>query len=419
MRRGLLALIALTLASIGWFAAPAAAETITIGGNMVDETGAAIADVEFNMTGPNDYNQTTQSDAAGNWSFEISEPGQYFVSINPDTLPSGVGLTEPDKITRSVVVFSLNNVPPPIKYLTGPGPERASTLDRALQLTIDGLILGITIGLAAVGLSLIFGTTGLTNFAHGELLTLGGLATYFFNKMGLHVIPSALLALIVAMVLGGFIQDRYLWKPLRRRGTGLIAMLVVSIGLGLLIRYVFLYIFGGDKEQFFQYAGQPGWQIGPISITPKATIGMIIGIFLIALTIAWLLKSQLGKASRAVADNPALAAASGIDVEKVIRVVWIMGAFLAGYGGIMMGLNQGVQWIMGSDVLLLIFAAVTLGGLGTAYGAIVGSLIVGLFIQLSTLIIPTELKYVGALFVLIVILLVRPQGIMGRKERIG
>lgn len=419
MRRGLLALIALTLASIGWFAAPAAAETITIGGNMVDETGAAIADVEFNMTGPNDYNQTTQSDAAGNWSFEISEPGQYFVSINPDTLPSGVGLTEPDKITRSVVVFSLNNLPPPIKYLTGPGPERASTLDRALQLTIDGLILGITIGLAAVGLSLIFGTTGLTNFAHGELLTLGGLTTYFFNKMGLHVIPSALLALIVAMVLGGFIQDRYLWKPLRRRGTGLIAMLVVSIGLGLLARYVFLYIFDGNKEQFLQYAGQPGWQIGPLSITPKATIGMIIGIFLIALTIAWLLKSQLGKASRAVADNPALAAASGIDVEKVIRVVWIMGAFLAGYGGIMMGLNQGVQWIMGSDVLLLIFAAVTLGGLGTAYGAIVGSLIVGLFIQLSTLIIPTELKYVGALFVLIVILLVRPQGIMGRKERIG
>jgi branched-chain amino acid transport system permease protein len=127
----------------------------------------------------------------------------------------------------------------------------------------------------------------------------------------------------------------------------------------------------------------------------------------------------LGKASRAVADNPALAAASGIDVERVINVVWILGAVLAGYAGVMMGLNQGVQFIMGSDTLLLIFAAVTLGGLGTAFGAIVGSMIVGLFIQLSTLIIPTELKYVGALAVLIIILLVRPQGIMGRKERIG
>jgi branched-chain amino acid transport system permease protein len=144
-----------------------------------------------------------------------------------------------------------------------------------------------------------------------------------------------------------------------------------------------------------------------------------IGVLLIGLTTAWLLKSKLGKASRAVADNPALAAASGIDVERVINVVWILGAVLAGYAGVMMGLNQGVQFIMGSDTLLLIFAAVTLGGLGTAFGAIVGSMIVGLFIQLSTLIIPTELKYVGALAVLIIILLVRPQGIMGRKERIG
>jgi branched-chain amino acid transport system permease protein len=237
--------------------------------------------------------------------------------------------------------------------------------------------------------------------------------------MGIHIIPAALLALLLALVLGGFVQDRYLWKPLRKRGTGLIAMLVVSIGLGLAVRYVFLYIFGGDKMQYQQYSGQAGWQFGPFSLTPKALISTVIGILLIGAVIAWLLKSALGKASRAVADNPALASASGIDVERVILTVWLLGAVLAAYAGIIMGLNQGAQFIMGSDVLLLIFAAVTLGGLGTAYGAIVGSLIVGLFIQLSTLFIPTELKYVGALFVLIVILLVRPQGIMGRKERIG
>lgn len=418
MRRGLLATILLTLISLGVGTA-AAAESGSIGGNMVDETGAPIGGVEFTMTGPNEYDESTESDDQGNWAFEITEPGQYFVTINPDSLPSGVGLTEPEKVTRSVVVFKLETAPPPVRFLTGPGPERASNFDRAMQLTIDGLLLGVTIGLAAVGLSLIFGTTGLTNFAHGELLTLGGMVTYFFNKMGLHVIPSALLALVIGIVVGGFLQDRYLWKPLRKRGTGLIAMLVISIGFGLFARYVFLYLFGGDKQQFLQYAGQPGWQLGPISLTPKATASALIGIVLIGLTIAWLLKSQLGKASRAVADNPALAASSGIDVERVIMVVWILGAFLAGYGGIMMGLNQGVQWIMGSDVLLLIFAAVTLGGLGTAYGAIIGSLIVGLFIQLSTLIIPTELKYVGALVVLILILLVRPQGIMGRRERIG
>ncbi|MFZ9841144.1 MAG: branched-chain amino acid ABC transporter permease, partial [Candidatus Nanopelagicales bacterium] len=283
MRRGLLATILLTLLSLGVGTA-AAAETGSIGGNMVDETGAPIGDVEFTMTGPNNYDESTESDDQGNWAFEITEPGQYFVTINPDSLPSGVGLTEPDKVTRSVVVFKLETAPPPVRFLTGPGPERASTFDRAMQLTIDGLLLGVTIGLAAVGLSLIFGTTGLTNFAHGELLTLGGMMTYFFNKMGLHVIPSALIALVIAIVVGGFLQDRYLWKPLRKRGTGLIAMLVISIGFGLLARYVFLYLFGGDKQQFLQYAGQPGWQLGPISITPKATASALIGIVLIGLT---------------------------------------------------------------------------------------------------------------------------------------
>ncbi len=125
------------------------------------------------------------------------------------------------------------------------------------------------------------------------------------------------------------------------------------------------------------------------------------------------------KASRAVADNPALASASGIDVQKVILAVWVLGAALAGYAGVIVTINQGVSFLMGQDMLLLIFAAVTLGGLGTANGALVGSLIIGLFVQLSTLFIPTELKYVGALIVLILILIVRPQGILGRKERIG
>jgi branched-chain amino acid transport system permease protein len=127
----------------------------------------------------------------------------------------------------------------------------------------------------------------------------------------------------------------------------------------------------------------------------------------------------MGKASRAVADNPALASSSGIEVERVIRAVWILGATLAAFAGIMVTVNQGVSFVMGQDLLLLIFAAVTLGGLGTINGALVGSLVIGVSIQLSTLFIPTELKYVGALVILILILLVRPQGILGKKGRIG
>ena len=99
--------------------------------------------------------------------------------------------------------------------------------------------------------------------------------------------------------------------------------------------------------------------------------------------------------------------------------MWILGAGLAAFGGIYLGISQDVSWSMGQRLLLVIFAAVTLGGLGTIYGAIVGALVIGLFIQLSTLVIPTEMKTVSALFLMILILLVRPQGLLGRRERVG
>jgi branched-chain amino acid transport system permease protein len=120
-----------------------------------------------------------------------------------------------------------------------------------------------------------------------------------------------------------------------------------------------------------------------------------------------------------VSDNPALAAASGIDVDRVVTTVWIVGTALAAMAGVMFGLIQQVDYLLGFRVLLLVFAAVVLGGLGTAWGAMVGSLIVGVFVEVSTLVIPSELKYAGVLAILIIILMVRPQGILGRPERVG
>jgi branched-chain amino acid transport system permease protein len=215
------------------------------------------------------------------------------------------------------------------------------------------------------------------------------------------------------------VQDRFFWKRLRKRRTGLIAMLVVSIGLGIFLRYVFLFFFGGSTEQFTDYAGQAGLQIGPLSITPKSLIGSLVAIALLIATSLWLLRSRLGKATRAVSDNPALAAASGIDVDRVINAVWVIGAGLAAFSGILLGMNQGVRWDMGAGILLLIFAGVTVGGLGTAFGALLGGLLVGLVIQLSTIWVPPELKNVGALVILILVLLVRPQGLLGSRERVG
>jgi branched-chain amino acid transport system permease protein len=141
-------------------------------------------------------------------------------------------------------------------------------------------------------------------------------------------------------------------------------------------------------------------------------------IVLVAVGLA-LQRTRIGKAMRAVADNRDLAESSGIDVEKVIRWVWIVGSALAGLGGVLFGLTENINWEMGFRLLLLMFAGVTLGGLGTAYGALFGSIIAGVFIQMSTLVIPSDMKNVGALLTLVIILLVRPQGLLGRAERIG
>jgi branched-chain amino acid transport system permease protein len=139
----------------------------------------------------------------------------------------------------------------------------------------------------------------------------------------------------------------------------------------------------------------------------------------LALVAVALVRTRIGKATRAVSDNPALAAASGIDVDRVVTTVWIVGTALAAMAGVMFGLIQQVDYLLGFRVLLLVFAAVVLGGLGTAWGAMVGSLIVGVFVEVSTLVIPSELKYAGVLAILIIILMVRPQGILGRPERVG
>ncbi len=414
----LLFVLALTFST--FLTTPAQAEAPTkLYGVVTDAGGKALTGIGISVVGPDGFSAEVKTDMNGSWEVPIVSKGSFSATINVEDLPEGQALTNPEKSTVKANVFMLG-VDLRLLFPIGPGVVQASLLERSAQLTLDGILLGLVIGLAALGLSLIFGTTGLTNFAHGEILTLAGLLTYYLSAIiGLPVLLAAPLAILLGAFISGFLQDKYLWKPLRKRGTGLIAMLVISIGFAIFLRYFFLFIFGGDTRQLPQYAGQAGLELGLVNITPKSILTSLIGILFIIGATLWLLRTRMGKASRAVADNPALASASGIDVQRVIRAVWILGAALASYAGVIVTVNQGVSFLMGQDMLLLIFAAVTLGGLGTANGALVGSLIIGLFVQLSTLFIPTELKYVGALIVLILILIIRPQGILGKQERIG
>jgi branched-chain amino acid transport system permease protein len=186
------------------------------------------------------------------------------------------------------------------------------------------------------------------------------------------------------------------------------------------VRYTYQLIIGGGTEQL-PGADSPKLQLfGSISLSWIDLASMAISVLLLAAFAWWLLRTRIGKATRAISDNPSLAAASGINVDSVVRVVWIVGSALAGFSGILWAFfRPGIRWDMGGQILLLMFAATTLGGLGTAWGALIGSIIVGILVETSTLVIPSDLKYVGALVILIVILLFRPQGIMGRKERVG
>ena len=371
---------------------------------VLDQEGASVGEAE--------------TDAEGVAAVPIPGGGTYDVRLDEDTLPEGTELSNPDQVNlQDVQVLGFSTtVQFPIGLQEGAG---GLDLDRIMGLLISGVKFGLIIALASLGLSLVFGTTGLTNFAHGELITLGAMLTFGFNVgIGMSLFLALPLAVLVMMAIG-WAQDVGFWRPLRKRGTGNIALMIVSIGMAIFLRNLYLYVYGGTNRNYGQYATQRPVSWGPISITPKEIVIIVIAmIVLVAVSLA-LSRTRLGKATRAVADNPALASSSGINVSAVITFVWIMGTALAGLSGALLGLAQGSEYQMGVKILLLVFAAVTLGGLGTIWGAMAGSLIVGLLTELSTLVIPGELKYVGALVVLIVVLVVKPQGIFGRRERVG
>jgi branched-chain amino acid transport system permease protein len=424
-------LLSALICAVGLGAGTAHAEGESIFGFLRDQKGkelVPVAGVKVTVKGPGGINETATSDDTGRWTVETNQSGTFTVTLDQDSLPKGVTLRNPDQDTLKVPVAEGQDKP--VLFALGESTRQVqSKWEQAAQLTAEGLRFGLIIALAAVGLSLIFGTTGLTNFSHGELVTLGGILAFWLST-GLDLpgplpelpeIPFLLAAVLTVVLAGafGWANDAGLWAPLRRRGTGLIAAMIVSIGLSLFLRYLFLYMFSGNTRSYPAYRGQKGLELGPITLAWADYISMGIAVACLMLVAYFLLRTRLGKATRAVADNPALAAASGIDVDRVIRTVWIMGSALAGLAGILLGLAQGINWQMGFQILLLIFAAVTLGGLGTAFGALVGALVVGMFVSVTTLVIPTELKNVGALGILILILLVRPQGILGRAQRIG
>ncbi|SIT87765.1 amino acid/amide ABC transporter membrane protein 1, HAAT family [Microbacterium sp. RU33B] len=398
-------------------------------GGVITFDGEPVPDVVMTVEG-NGFDAETVTDAEGKWRLYVPEKEEYTLSVNEETLPDGV-IVDPAQLPEGVqpvqgttASFEVGFGATGTKILNlflGEG-ERITTSfwDQLLERTVNGLNFGLLLALAAVGVSLIFGTTGLTNFAHAEMLTFGAIVALIF---GVNFALPMWVVIPIVIVFGaalGWSLDAGLWKPLRRRGIGLVQAMIVSIGLSLALRYVFQFFLGGSTYQLPGAGAARDIRLGPISVSWIDLLSMGISIVLLLAVAYWLLRTRIGKATRAISDNPSLAAASGIGVDRVIRIVWILSAMLAAVAGVLWAyFRPGVKWDMGVQVLLLIFAAVTLGGLGTAFGALIGALIVGILVEISTLWIPPDMKYVGALAVLIIILLVRPQGLLGRKERLG
>lgn len=407
--------------------APAHAAGDAVVGTLTAPDGSPVTGVAITVSNAEGFSGSATSDAQGAFRIDIPAGGTYTIEIDVATFPAGVSLEDPADATRELLILGgEKKLLVPLVAGDGGGAEGGGgssgsgiTGQQVVQLLADGVMLGILIALGALGLNLVFGTTGLTNFAHGEMITLGAFVALLFNSAGLHIIIAAPLSVIVCAVVFGWGQNKVLWKPLRKRKTGLIAAMIVSIGLAIVLRYTVSLFFGSGPRTYDQYAGQEGINIGPFATTPKQLVLAAIAVIILAATVIWVQRSRIGKATRAVSDNPALASATGIDVERVIAVVWTVSAGLAAYAGIYLGMTQNSIWNMGQRILLVLFAAVILGGLGTVYGALVGALVVGVFIQLTTLVIPPEMKTVGALFLMILILLVRPQGLLGRRERVG
>jgi len=410
----------LTLTGIG-LSAPAHADeeetgyTDFVAGNVRNE-GTPLEGVRIIVSG-NGFTGEVRTDAEGKWRIAVPEGGAYEVTLDESTLPDGIAVT--DGATQFVEIGPSGRVTK--NFFIGQGERITISLtDQIVSRVIYGLNFGLMLALAAVGLSLVFGTTGLSNFSHAEMVTFGAAMAVLFGVIFEFPIWAAI---IIAVVLSGglgWALDAGLWKPLRVRGLGLVQLMIVSIGLSLTARYVFQFFMGGGTLQLPGFDSPKQRIFGATALSSVDIASMVISLVVIVAFGIWLTRTKTGKATRAISDNAALAAASGINVDKVVRIVWVIAAALAGLAGVLWAyFRPGVKWDMGAQILLLIFAAVVLGGLGTAFGALIGAIIVGVLIETSALIIPADLKYVGALVILIGILLIRPQGILGRRERIG
>jgi neutral amino acid transport system permease protein len=283
------------------------------------------------------------------------------------------------------------------------------------QTGLTGLSLGAIYALGAVGLTLVYGILKLVNFAHGDFLTFGAYMAYLVNvTWGLPLALAVVMAMIATAVLAVFFE-LIMWGPMRGRRAGLLQLLLMSIGLALVIRSAVQYFWGTDIKLLDVNTTASvtflGLRIGRTQL-------IVIGIgFAVLIAVGLMLRQTLlGKRMRALADDLDLAETAGIDTRRVILYTWIFAGALAGLAGVLAGAVTSLSPEFGFELLLPIFAAVILGGIGDAYGALAGGMLLGLATEWSTMFIDSRWKIAVGFVILIIALVVRPQGIFGKAR---
>jgi branched-chain amino acid transport system permease protein len=280
------------------------------------------------------------------------------------------------------------------------------------QLILNGLMSGTILAVPAIGLTAIFAVLRFTNFALASHMTIGAFAGFLANVwLGWPVVPALLAAFVVAGLIG-VLCDEFILKPFRAAGfiTTAIGSIALTIALENCVRLLF-----GNELRGYDLPLRRDWVVGGFRVSPQQLENLAIALIAMALLFAFLFFTRTGKAMRAFADNPMLASIKGINADMVARLVSFVAMGLAGLGGMLIGLDTTIDPLVGFKSILSIFAAAVVGGLGSLPGAVVGALLVGVGEELSLLILSPAYRSAIGFLAILVVLTLRPRGILGAR----
>lgn len=286
-----------------------------------------------------------------------------------------------------------------------------SIVETAITILVDGTVVGSIIGLAGIGLTLAYGVTKFINFSYGELLTYGAYVALGLTILGVPL-PLAILLSLIAVAGIAVVTARIFFKPIRNRGP--IPLLITSMGVSFVLRYI-LRIAAGPGTRKLPIPLMPPFEIAGTTISPIGVLILVASAVLLAGIHGILQYTLMGKQMRAISGNLRLARISGINVDAVIRNTWILSGILGAIAGIFLAAySPPFRFVVGWRFLPVLFTATILGGIGRPYGAIVASLIVGISMSFGTTVISSKYTLGYAFIILIVTLIIKPEGIAGR-----